>query len=205
MTSQPYDPSKSRRDLLARGEDLAQRFCALNKLQMPEVRVVSSRDWQFDACAYYRPTYIAICVEKCAPLGKAGRAWSWPGNTVDRTPYGVVQHELGHHVDHTLSEVKGSYHGNFSVEMRKLSQEKPLTGYCPNDAEWFAEIFRLFVTNSDLLLMLRPRAYAQLRKCLTPVVDASWLEVLKDAPERTLLACRNKVSSFKPILPGLFE
>lgn len=203
MISQPYDPSKSKLDLLVKGEDLAQRFCVLNKLQMPKLRIITSRDWQFSVCAYYRPTYIAICVEKCAPLGKAGRAWSWPGNTVDRTPYGVIQHELGHHVDHTLSKIKNSYFGDFSVTIRKLSQEPPLTGYCPNDAEWFAEIFRLFVTNSDLLLMLRPKAHAQLKKYLTPIVVLPWENVLSEAPERTLVSNRNKIKKLPPV--GLFK
>ena len=68
-----------------------------------------------------------------------------------------------------------------------------LTNYCPNDAEWFAEIFRLFVTNSDLLRLIKPRTYSELRKLYKPVIDDPWRLVLKDAPERTLLAASNKI------------
>lgn len=188
-----YDPMKIRRDLLDRGKDLAQRFCVLNKLTMPSLRVVPHVDWRFDACAYYRPVYIAVCVEKCATLGKAGRSWSWPGNSVDRTPYGVIQHELGHHVDHTLSTNKGSYFGNFSQRMRLDTGEKPLTSYAPNDAEWFAEIFRLFVTNPNLLELLRPKTYAALYERLQPVTSSVWQAVLANAPERTIISCENKI------------
>ena len=201
--SEVYDPSKSRKDLLVRGEDLAQRFCTLNKLHMPAVQVTPSRDWRFDACAYYRPVYIAICVEKCAPLGKAGRAWSWPGNVIDRTPYGVIQHELGHHVDHTFSKDRGAYFGDYSQGMRGITKEPPLTGYCPNDAEWFAEIFRLFVTNPDLLRLLRPRAFAALSDRLRPAVTEPWEKVLADAPIRTLVSCENKIKKVPPT--GLFK
>lgn len=39
------------------------------------------------------------------------------------------------------------------------SGELPITSYAPNPAEWFAEIFRLFVTNHGLLKQLRPKTY----------------------------------------------
>ena len=189
-----YDPLKIRKELLEQGKHVAQKFCTLNKLKLPNIRVVPQSEWRFKAaCAYYRPTYIAICVEECATLGKAGRSWSWPGNAVDRTPYGVIQHELGHHVDHKLSTDKGSYFGYYSKNLRKLSGEEPLTGYCPNDAEWFAEIFRLFVTNSDLLRLIRPKAYAALIKVLNPVVTDPWRTVLTTAPARTREACAARV------------
>lgn len=183
--------------LLEQGKDLAEEFCALNGIKLPDVSERSTENWPFGACAYYRPTYIAICVNKCAAVGVAGRSWSWLGYVVDRTPYGVIQHELGHHVDFINSETKGSYFGDFSVTLRKVSAEAPLTGYCPNDAEWFAEIFRLFLTNPSLLSELRPRVWRELDGLFTSAVTASWEQVLAGAPERTIEAAKNKIKKEK--------
>src|SRR5437879_1611994 len=85
--------------LLARGQDVMLAFCDFNEIPAPAVRPRDSATWAFSACAFYRSHRIAICVQRCAAIGTAGRQWSFPGYTVDRTPYGVVQHELGHHVD----------------------------------------------------------------------------------------------------------
>lgn len=184
---------KTRQELVRGGTELAKEFCEANKLALPGLMPVERSEWRFDACAYYRPTYIKICVEKCAGIGTAGRQWSYPGYTVDRTPYGVIAHELGHHADYTLSEKRGAYFGDYSIAVRKASGEVPLTSYCPNDAEWFAEMFRLFVTNSDLLARLRPKTYRVLRERWDPVVYVPWTSVLKDAPARTILVATKKV------------
>lgn len=186
----------SKEALFERGLKLAKLFCAKNGLTLPEIRRVGYDDWRFDStCAYYRPSYIAICVEKCASFGRAGRAWSWPGYVVDRTPYGVIQHELGHHVDWTFSKSKGAYFGDYSEELRAKAGEPALTGYCPNTAEWFAEIFRLFVTNSDLLRGVRPKAFAEISKKLNPAVTTPWRDVLEDAPARTIISAEKKLRS----------
>lgn len=181
--------------LFQSGVELMTEFCERNKLAAPTIRPIDRAGWRYDVCAYYRPTAIRICIPRCAQIGLVGRQWSYPGYTVDRTPYGVIQHELGHHVDFALSKVKGAYFGDFSVEMRKRVREPKLTNYCPNDAEWFAELFRLFVTNSDLLKAIRPETYRYIRELFKPVVDAPWQEVLKDAPERTRSAAANKIAS----------
>jgi hypothetical protein len=120
-------------------------------------------------------------------------AWSFPGYSVDRTPYGVIQHELGHHADYVKSEKRGSYYGDFSINMRATVGEKPLTSYCPNDAEWFAEMFRLFVTNPDLLRLLRPDTHAAMREHFKPIFDGSWRERMTGAPERTIAAIERKL------------
>jgi len=184
----------NKQELLARGESLMQTFCVLNKLEAPRLEIVPKGDWEFQGtCAYYRPSYIKLCVERCAAIGVAGMAWSFPGYSVDRTPFGVVAHELGHHVDIVRSGRTQGYRGTFSIQLRKTSGEERLTSYCPNDAEWFAEMFRLFVTNPNLLKIVRPKTYALIRELYTPAVEGTWEEVLADAPERTREACRKKV------------
>ena len=186
----------TRQELLEVGIERSQEFCRVNALEFPELRVILKEDWRFDACAYYRPDYIAICPERCASLGYGGRSWSWPGYVVDRTPYGVIAHELGHMVDRLLSDQKSSYHGDYSVTLRGIVREAPITSYCPNDAEWFAEIFRLFVTNSGLLAQIRPRVFDALSHRFIPVSKPSWqseLSSVVDVPERIVKAARNKI------------
>lgn len=175
-------------ELLAQGMELMGEFCEANSLSQPSVTQVDAGAWRFDStCAYYRRLEITICASRCAHPGTAGRAWSWPGYAIDRTPYGVIQHELGHHADWFRSDVKGAYGGEFSAAIRKASGEPKLTNYCPNDWEWFAEMFRLFVTNGDLLRYLKPRTHALLIDAgFRPIIDQPWREVLRDAPPRTI-------------------
>jgi len=142
----------------------------------------------FATCGYYRNNAIHIGVPLCASMNPM---YSWAGYISDRTPYGVIQHELGHHVDQVMSGYdvykKKSVNGNFSDKIMALSGEKPITSYSPNTMEWFAEIFRLFVTNPDLLKMIRPKAHqAILDSGLVPVVEMSANSVLNQfhAPAR---------------------
>lgn len=177
----------NKNELLASGQDLMKEFCEANTLELPSMTVVPGAEWRFrGTCAYYRKSVVTICPSACAHIGTGGMSWSYPGYAIDRTPYGVIQHELGHHVDFTLSEAKGAYYGDFSVKLRRAVDEPKLTNYCPNDAEWFAEMFRLFVTNSDLLRAMRPRTWEAVKERYKPVVDRPWREVLEKAPARTI-------------------
>lgn len=182
--------------MLARGVELAARFCTTNSLEAPAVVQEPPAVWPFGStCAYYRKGVTTICVSRCAGIGYAGMQWSYPGYTVDRTPYGVIQHELGHHADRLLGKRKGPYYSEFSSWMRKLVDEAQITKYCPNDAEWFAEMFRMFVTNPDLLRLLRPRTHAAMLDFFKPVFADTWRERLADAPDRTILAAERKVAA----------
>lgn len=182
--------------MLFRGIGLVETFCASNGLRVPETRQYARDEWRFPStCAYYRPEAIHIALSRCSHIGTANRAWSYPGYVTDRTPYGVMAHELGHHVDYMLSGAKGAYGGDFSETMRKQSGEPKLTSYCPNDWEWFAEMFRLFATNPDLLWRARPKTHRLiLASGLKPVETRPWREVLKGAPTRTLEMAERKAS-----------
>lgn len=171
-------------------------FCAANALEVPTIRPTDRGNWPFQqTCAYYRPTYIAICLDRCAQPGYAARAWSWPGYVIDRTPFGVLQHELGHHADIVMSGMESGYQGEYSRKLRRDSGEPKLTNYCPNDAEWFAEIFRLFVTNADLLRLLRPKTYGLIAREFEPVSAKSWRTELASAPERTIAMAEKKIGA----------
>jgi len=182
--------------LYDRGRRLAEEFCEKNSLTCPEIVAAAPEWWNVSACAYYRPETINICINECAPVGLGGPAWSWPGYVIDRTPYGVIAHELGHHIDWLTGTDKGAYWSDFSIKLRAETKEEKITNYCPNDAEWFAEIFRLFITNPDLLREIRPKTYAALvAEGFTPVVNETWDDVLWNAPERTRAQAQKKIDS----------
>jgi hypothetical protein len=195
-----------KRALLDLGIALAEKFCTLNGLEVPATIITPREEWHFGVCAYYRPTKgIKICLEKCqSPCTIAeSRNWTWPASTTDREPYGVVGHEIGHHIDWTASDVKGSYYGDYSIKLRASSAEKPLTSYCPNDAEWFAEMARLFITNPCLLQALRPKTYELLLQRWIPLDHGDWLTALgTNVPPRVIRVLRNKVRSVLPTQSG---
>lgn len=183
--------------LAAKGRTRVVKFCEANSLRIPEFKTISREVVRSigGTCAYYRPQTIYLNVAACAAPGHAGRCWSWPGYVIDRTPFGVYAHELGHHADWSRSTVKGRYSGDLSIRLRKEAGEEQLTGYCDNDGEWFAEMFRLFVTNPDLLRCVRPKTFELLCGHFTPVVKASWRVVLRNAPQRTVDQAEKKVRS----------
>ncbi len=177
----------SKAELLERGLERIDEWCKLNGFTTPTVEIHPEGKPTFGVCAYYRRSRIDIWPSACAAIGTAGRSWSYPGYVVDRTPFGVLAHELGHHVDLAHGPAGGSRSHGWRPE-----DPTPLTGYCPNDNEWFAELFRLFVTNPDLLLALRPKVHAHMALAWRSIEVRPWREVLADAP-RQLRAAENKV------------
>ncbi|MBK3799467.1 hypothetical protein GAY33_09545 [Azospirillum brasilense] len=110
----------------------------------------------------------------------------------------MLAHELGHHVDVLRSTTVDRYRGNFSADLRRQSGEPKLTNYCPDDGEWFAEMFRLFVTNPDLLRGLRPRTHAALiERGFTPLWSDDWRARLAGAPERTIAINERRVGEVR--------
>ena len=187
-------------------------FCLLNNIPLPPIHLVLKKDWFVSACAFYRPDIeqnqrwldkipghgvgINICVEHCAHpcTQEQPRAWSWPASPIDRTPYGVLCHELGHHCDWITSTRKGSYGGDYGISVQQQAGEPPLTNYAgENGWEYFAEAMRLFITNPDLLRNLRPRVYVILLARWKPLTSQRWVDVLgNNVPPKLLRATRNK-------------
>lgn len=170
------------RDQLARqGRAAVLAFCQANG--MPPPTFAGEVPAYVGSCGLYSRGRLYVTVPACARLGYGGPAWSWPGYMVDRTPFGVYCHELGHYVDDLCSR-KGT---DFAQAMRKASGEAKLTNYCPNTAEWLAEMMRLFITDPDLLQAVRPRTYESLVGAgLLPSELRPWQDVLAGAPARTL-------------------
>ena len=193
---------KSRDELLRDGLSHIKKWCQLNSVDVPRVMIYETGEPEFEVCAYYRNDIIHIWPKYCAHIGRTGRAWSYPGYTVDRTPFGVIAHELGHHVD----DAAGTRGGKLARKWRVETCEEQISGYADNTNEWFAEIFRVFVTNPDLLSKLRPRMFERLiEKWPTQAEIRSWESVLQDS-ERHIAAARNKIKKadrFKMIQPFL--
>lgn len=170
------------------------KFCNLNHLPVPEIRLATEKDdWTVGACAYYRPQYIHVHLPSCASPATENqvRNWNWPGSVTDREPYGVLCHELGHHIDWLTGEKKYRYSSNYCEQVMEQSGEKEITSYCPNPAEWFAEMFRVFVTNYPLLAIIRPVTAEILRKKFKPLnrhMGREWWEkeLGVDVPARIL-------------------
>lgn len=175
--------------LLARGTWLLELWCKLNNVSPPQI-VVHEGHCEFAVCAYYRDNQINIWPMDCARVSSSFRSWSYPGYVIDRTPYGVIQHELAHHID----GAEGPRGGELSHLWKRETGEDAITGYAPNDNEWFAEIFRVFVTNPDLLRLLRPKMYAKLiEKFPHRAQMASWRFILDEAGERWITATVNHI------------
>lgn len=178
------------------------KFLKLNPhVQTPKLTALFPWDRYFslNSCGFFRPDVgINIMVSKCASLGYGGPAWSWPSYVIDRTPFGVIAHELGHHVDYFKFGFKSfRWTGEYSISIRKKSGEEKITSYCPNDAEWFAEMFRLFVTNPDLLRLLRPKTYELLCNDFSPIMDLTWEKTLTShsATPRIINQARKKIDA----------
>jgi len=158
-------------------------------------RPLSKRVCEEDLSNKIPTTGVFIMIDKCASQAKVyqPRKCSWMGNISDRTVMGVIAHELGHHVDFALTRKKylGASHPVWvSARCRTLAQRKtlksshskPLTSYCPNDGEWFAEMFRLYLLNPALLYRVRPTSYTVIND-LVGAYHQQWYSV-KQAVER---------------------
>lgn len=199
---------RDKRQLFTDGHSHILQWCTLNNVIPP--RVEESGDPElFGTCAYYRDGVIHISVKACAAIGVAGPTWSYPGYCVDRTPYGVLAHELGHHVDEAEGTRGGRYSkdwfveicgGNidqavrYAEEIQRNSAVEPISGYHDNVLEWFAEMFRLFVTNPNLLLCLRPALHAKMaRQWPVQAEERYWPTVLAGS-QRHVRAAENKIT-----------
>jgi hypothetical protein len=179
--------------LYKRGVELAIDFCNVNGLVLPTFATNLNESYGLYEYSRAKKTGTIYCnVLSCSPpCSEFGRAWSYPGYTADRTSYGVVCHELGHHF-HFGVNVRDAI-----VEFRHvLKCERAVTSYAEtNTSEGIAEAFRLFLTNPDLLRRAYPLQYAFFSTTyqLVQVVVQPWDVVLANAPARVVQAARNKL------------
>jgi hypothetical protein len=124
-----------------------------------------------------------ICVDE--PF----RIWSYTGNKTDKTTTGVLCHEFGHYIDDLYNNVskKDCLDKRFKTK---------ITSYEPNTQEVFAETFRLFLTNPDLLRVLFPDRHDYIRKFgFKNVVKSNWEETLVRAHPKLVNNLRKRIKS----------
>lgn len=175
-------------------------FLEVNRLPVPTYNQVSKtgdEDFYY-RCGYYeyKTRSVNVCLNTCAAIGRAGRQWSSPGYKTDRTPYGVVAHEVGHHVDFYMTTEKR--HDKVMGRETFHHKHEPVTGYEPVPAEGFAESMRLFINNPDLLSKACPNRYNYLTQILklVPINDLDWKSTLEllGAQPRIINAASNWIS-----------
>lgn len=173
-------PDTTKAELYLYGERLLQEVCQVNSICLPTVRLQELRRYRVKGCYIRTRQRICIDLKACSsPVRIPGYRWSYPGWKSDLTPLGVMAHELGHHF----------------WNMRRISRtdwadhrdiDGPVSSYEPTSEEAFAETFKLFCTNPDLLRLGRPSRYQFLRKHADPVVTMTWNDVLANAHPRIL-------------------
>lgn len=178
--------------LFAAGLQMAIDIVAANRAHFPGNPYVERRPLQRN-CGLYESRHDRITVDlpKCAHVGWHGRSWSYPGYPVNRTPHGVVIHELGHawHLKHPLGgvDILRMWKGFTMGEQSPTSYGASCTG------EDIAESFRVYVTNPELTRILWPERFAIFDKLgLRPVETRAWEEIL-GLSGRHLRAAQNKV------------
>ena len=175
------DPSKMTKDELAeRSVKHIQNFLQMNNLPVPEFVMSEYPDAKnkFQKTGHYSrkegKVYLNAANTRNPVMKPGGMQWSYPGYKVDKTPLGVLAHEIGHHIDHTMK---------FDENTFPYKGEK-VTGYEPTVHEAIAESLRLFMLNPDLLHTIAPKRYQFfLDNGLKPTVKQSWKEVLHGAPQ----------------------
>ena len=139
------------------------------------------------------PNRIFVNVAKAtSPARVRGRVWSYPGYKIDRTCAGILAHEFGHHI-------AGHTKMNANDWRKVVAETLPVSGYEPTANEAWAESMRIFILNPDLLRQGRRLRYEYITQYFGPLHNATWQEVLKNAPEFILAQaakfCRER---FKP-------
>lgn len=170
------------------GRDIISRFCKLNKIDQP---IITNKkcDPRYYGFYSYGSNEIVYDKKQCrVSVNVPGFQWAYTGYKADVTVAGILSHEMGHYVD--------DYFGYPSQRIKRfVRKEKSVSSYEPDGCEIFAEAFRLFLLNPNLLQLACPRRYEFLtEKCcrnLIPFFETSWDVNLRNAHPRILDAASN--------------
>lgn len=169
-------PKYTKLDLYNMAVQQVNDFCKLNNFPLPKI----SAGVAGPNSGFYRHNrnggYIVVDLENSRyPVFKPNafnpRNQSFTGNKTDRTPAGVVAHEVGHYIDFNTR-----YTLNLVAKFRSIIPlESSITSYDGDrDFERVAESMRLFILNPRLLEEGRPKAFEILRQRFKPIHKAPW-------------------------------
>lgn len=159
----------------ARGRVAVERWLDENDIPHPGFVVTDDPIWFVPGCAgtyhNFRRRVVAVDISRCILRGRFRGLPCWEGGMDDLSPYGVLCHEIGHHVDRTLGTRRGSRWQCADTVWREIvEEEEAISCLEPDVLESFAEAVRLFITNNELLKVGRPVRWEYLtsRLGLTP-------------------------------------
>lgn len=184
LSINPFDANENnKQSLYKKGLELVYEFLKINNIKPPQINI-NNNIYCNGIC--YSTGLIEINLKKCQVATKTPQfKWSFPGYKADITPIGVLAHELGHYVLLLYANDKIVIN-----ELFKLinSKEKNITSYDKNNNyhEIFAESFKLFLTNPDLLKTFYPLRYNLIYNTmkLKPVLTSNYKEQFKYANKR---------------------
>lgn len=156
------------------GVSIINDFLKLNNMKNIIVKI-EPKERSFDGyCGWqdFNTNIVHIIIEKCARINLM---YSYPNFTSNRTPQGVLIHEFGH----LITAPKYRPWNGSNKTIKDKVKEKCISSYAPNSNEWVAEQLKLFITNPDLLKILRPKTYNEFSKYWKPLNRGLYKEVLK--------------------------
>lgn len=156
----------TKEDLFQDGLKLVLDILDLNRIPVP---FIGKRT--LNSAGLYNRGKCYVDVESCA---KINPKFSYPNFSTNKTPQGVICHEIGHYLTDAC-RIK-------VAELKKI-KEPPITGYAPNIYEKLAEFLRVFITNPELLREARPKSYGFICKYIKPLDRGSALECLGEYGE----------------------
>lgn len=179
----PY-PNQNKLENLEYGKSIVRAFCDFNEIALPAF--VEDNKMNANGMYYWGKPRLRYNIKRCrTPVNNPGFAWSYTGYKSDMTVAGVVAHEFGHYIDDILKTP--------SKRIKKaVAGESCVTSYEPNTYEIFAEAFRVFVLNPELLKIGRPKRYAFFEGLgLKPVILDNWEYVLGHAHNKIINAAHS--------------
>ena len=152
-------------------QDLANSKCSFD-YTTPDL-ILTDTMGAIPGCGLYRyPNSIYIIPDECAKRNYSDYRWR-----VNRTLHGVIIHEYGHHFERML------YDEDILTESNIKNIFKPkndITNYSDvNYKENFAESFRVYITNPELLKAINKEKYNFFQKLIKTENDGKleqWIE-----------------------------
>lgn len=182
--------------------ELCDSFLERNELPQPKRYLTTPDDsrrppgrnpWSVNGW-YWNDTIFVNVKRSKTPVKTPGFAWSYTGFKADMTAPGILAHELGHYVKDIIDQkIDRKHRAVFRKNIQAISEVEPnVSSYEPNADERWAEAFRLFVLNPDLLRVGRPVRYDFfLHLRLRPVNPLPWREVLANAHPKLIKAAES--------------
>lgn len=189
--------------------ELCDTFLTVNQLPQPKAyltepdesrRPPGKNPWSDNGWYWKDVLYVNVKHSK-TPVKTPGFAWSYTGFKADMTAPGILAHELGHYVKDLIDrKVDRKHRKVFDMNIKAIGEIEPnVSSYEPNSDERWAEAFRLFVLNPDLLREGRPIRYEFfLHLRLQPVNTLTWREVLVNAHPKMIKATESWIKKASP-------